>query len=249
MDTDTERHDHQSDLTTGTTRRRLLGAATGGFALATSGLFLPEGLEATQAREGALSGAKGGRHGKNHKRRHRHRSQGDHKKDKDHRLSGSPIRYAAIRAATVIHTNVVFYYRTLDGWGRFSSLKFGKFEEIPDSGSDSHVDYAPKMYSIAAYYDSDALPVRVLVEVCHPPISLFPWAKVTWGCTIDGQGNVVGGTTYTNDGFSEIWMAEDALLSFDTTANDAGGKSVVRVQRLRDSDSHKWFTASVHSKY
>ncbi|MCC6756056.1 MAG: hypothetical protein IT199_06765, partial [Solirubrobacterales bacterium] len=46
-------------------RRRLLGRAGFGLALAASGLFLPEWLAETEARAGALGGAKGGRHGKN----------------------------------------------------------------------------------------------------------------------------------------------------------------------------------------
>lgn len=63
------------------TRRSLLGAA-GGFALAASGLLLPDRLvEDAEARAGALDGAKGGRRGNDHKGRHRKRSHGD-KKDK-----------------------------------------------------------------------------------------------------------------------------------------------------------------------
>lgn len=52
------------------TRRDLLAAA-GGFALAASGLVLPDWLAETEARSGALGGAKGGRHGQNRKGRNR----------------------------------------------------------------------------------------------------------------------------------------------------------------------------------
>lgn len=71
-----------------TTRRHLLHVAASGFALATSGLFLPDGQEEADAREGALDGASGGRRGKDHKGRHGHKKQthGDKKnkgKDQD----------------------------------------------------------------------------------------------------------------------------------------------------------------------
>src|SRR5262245_15528708 len=61
---DEERDDRETTEAPGTTRRRLLSAATGNFALATSGLFLPEWPEEMEAREGALGGATGGRLGK-----------------------------------------------------------------------------------------------------------------------------------------------------------------------------------------
>jgi hypothetical protein len=44
--------DRETSADRGTTRRRLLGAATGGFTLAASGLFLPAGLREAAAREG-----------------------------------------------------------------------------------------------------------------------------------------------------------------------------------------------------
>lgn len=50
-------------------RRRFLGAATGGFAMAASGLLLPAGLEDAEAREGAYDGALGGRRGQNRRGR------------------------------------------------------------------------------------------------------------------------------------------------------------------------------------
>lgn len=67
-------------------RRRLLGKAGFGLALAASGLFLPEWLAETEAREGALGGAKGGRRGKNRRgrdRKRRHGDKNDERKDRD----------------------------------------------------------------------------------------------------------------------------------------------------------------------
>lgn len=63
------------------TRRHLIHSAAGGMVLAASGLFLPDWLEKTEAREGTLDGAKGGRRGNDHKGRHQKRTHGA-KKDK-----------------------------------------------------------------------------------------------------------------------------------------------------------------------
>lgn len=64
-------------------RRAILGGAAAGFALAANGLFLPEGLQETEAREGANNGELGGRHGKDHRGRDRDRHR--HRRDRDHR--------------------------------------------------------------------------------------------------------------------------------------------------------------------
>ena len=48
--------DLEAPVTDGTTRRAWLGAAAGGFALAASGLFLPDWLEEAEARDGAYGG-------------------------------------------------------------------------------------------------------------------------------------------------------------------------------------------------
>ena len=53
----------------GLSRRDIVRAAAGAFTLATSGLFLPEDMVETEAREGAYSGRLGGRHGKNRRGR------------------------------------------------------------------------------------------------------------------------------------------------------------------------------------
>lgn len=64
---DDERTALEPNTTTDTTRRLLLRAAVGRFTLAASGLFLLQGLEETEAREGAAGGRLGGRHGKDHR--------------------------------------------------------------------------------------------------------------------------------------------------------------------------------------
>jgi hypothetical protein len=253
---DDERNDLATQTPPETTRRRLLRAATGGFALAACGLLLPAGPGETDAREGALGGAMGGRHGKDRRGRHRRRTHGDQKGQKDDKNKGkddrppgagapggSPIRYVAIRAEGDAQTNVRFYFRTIDGLGRFSRLKLGDFGQFSDHRSN--LDYAPKMYSTAVFYYSDRLPYSVLIEARNPLFSILPWAEVTWGCDIDGQGNVVGGSTYHRDGFSEISMDGYTPIHFETGLGNPKGNSTIHVLRYDDSDTHKWIGARV----
>jgi hypothetical protein len=70
-----------ADVVSGLSRRGLLSAAVGGFALAASGLFLPETVEETLARKGAYSGKLGGRRKKDRRGRDKNRDRGE-KKDK-----------------------------------------------------------------------------------------------------------------------------------------------------------------------
>jgi hypothetical protein len=57
------------DRPAGINRRGLLAGAASGFALAASGLLLPEWQEEVEAREGAYGGRLGGRHGGNRRGR------------------------------------------------------------------------------------------------------------------------------------------------------------------------------------
>ena len=258
MNTSEHKDVERASDTTGT-RRTILRASLGGFALAASGLFLPADDDEAVAREGVLGGDLGGRRGKDHKGRHSRRTHGD-KKDEDKRLDkkgkgkdnrppgagapgGSPIKYVAIRATGDAQTNVRFYFRTMDWLGQFSRLKLGDFGQIPDHRSN--LDYAPKMYSTAVFYWSDQLPYSVLIEARNPLLG-FPWAKVVWGCDIDGQGNVVGGSTYHQDGESEISMDGNTEIHFETGSGNPNGNSSITVSRLDDSDTHKWFGTRVH---
>ena len=76
----------------GMSRRGIVRAAAGAFTLATSGLFLPEGLVETGAREGTYGGALGGRHGPDHRGRHRRRTHGDKKDNRDSKPPQPPRR-------------------------------------------------------------------------------------------------------------------------------------------------------------
>jgi hypothetical protein len=237
-------------------RRALLRLATGGFALAASGLLLPGWLaEEAEAREGAYGGELGGRRGKDRRGRHRRRTHGDKKgkndrnKRKDDRPpgagapGGSPIKYVAIRAEGDPGTNVRFYFRTLDNvFGELSLLKPGNFGQFPQ---DHHsLDYAPKMYSTAVYFTSAHLPYSVFIEARNPILGA-PWAQVVWGCDIDAHGNVVGGSTYHRDGTSMIPMDRYNPIEFETGWGNPNGNSSIAVYRYDDSDTHKWFGARV----
>ena len=87
-----DRGDHQSGEHTDMSRRQLLRAASGSFALAASGLFLPPVLEQAAARPGANGGELGGRRGRNRRGRnkpqHRDKNRTNAKRQKNKR--GTP---------------------------------------------------------------------------------------------------------------------------------------------------------------
>ena len=72
----------------GLNRRTILGGAAAGFALAANGLFLPEWLQETEAREGVNNGEMGGRRGKDHRGRDRDRRR--HHRDRDQKPDRDP---------------------------------------------------------------------------------------------------------------------------------------------------------------
>ena len=82
----------------GLDRRRLLGIAASGFALAASGLLLLEWLSEAEAREGALGGAMGGRRGKDRRGRgqRKRRTHGDRKHTHQVKDLPLPFRNTAI---------------------------------------------------------------------------------------------------------------------------------------------------------
>ncbi len=249
---DDERDDRAIHAHTSLTRRRVLRAATGSFALAASGLFLPAELGETEAREGALGGDKGGRHGKNHKGQHRHRTHGNKKnKGKANRPPGSGsgkwslVRYVAVRTAYLWSepgVSVDFYFRVkrdLDNWG---PLVFAKTAEI----YPGNVDYAPERYSIVAFFHGPALPSTIYVEMRNG-LFITPWAKVIAGCSIDGNGNIVGGTTLASGDLEE----PVDNIDFSKYIKASIGKGIygrdmsIKVQRLVNSDTQVWFYAMI----
>lgn len=104
------------------TRRNLLRAAVGGFALTASGLFLPTEAELVSGR-GALDGDKGGRRGNDRKGRHKKRNHGD-KKENNKNEDKPPQGHGPFRSVAVtVHQNIfqsplwtyTFYYRVKTG--------------------------------------------------------------------------------------------------------------------------------------
>lgn len=245
---------------TETTRRRLLRAATSGFSLAASGLFLPKGFEQAVAREGATNGKLGGRHGKDHKGRHRRRTHGDKKeKGRENRAPGAgtrgnSIKYVALRAGGLLSApqppytsvgdvGVQFYFRYQQNRG-WSSLALG------DAGGNiqnSHADYAPNRYFAAAYIDNASSVIElffpIYVEI-HNPLCCTPWVKVIGGCSIV-NGEPVGGETFVADffgggaSFAEGEQHDIPLYSLRKL------RHILRVERFSDSATHKWFGATI----
>ena len=246
---DKERDDALPLTPTTATRRQFLGAATGGFALASSGLFLPSVLHDAEAREGVQGGANGGRHGKDRKGQHRKRTHGN-KKDKraDNQPSGSSwslIRYVAFRAENRDNDpemSVDFYFRVKGDLSNFGPLVYAKSVDPMPWG---YADYAPERYAIAAYFHGPALPIPVFVEVRNG-LAITPWAKVVPGSTIDSSGNVVGGyTVKKRDGSTEWALDEGEYLEIDLGKGFANRNIKFQVRRLDDSDNQKWFRPAI----
>lgn len=105
-----------------TTSRRHLFRAASGFALAASGLLLPDWLQEAEARSGKLDGAKGGRHGQDQRGRHkrRERDHGERKQKRQEKPRGRDI-FEPRGVAVFVHN-----YRAvpveLQGW-RFDHVE------------------------------------------------------------------------------------------------------------------------------
>ncbi len=246
---DGERDDAMPGASTGATRRQLLSAATGGFALASSGLFLPAVLQDAQAREGAQGGENGGRRGKDHKGRHRKRTHG---KKKDQGANDRPlgarwslIRYVAFRAENRDNDpdmSVDFYFRVKGDLSNFGPLVYARSVDPFPWG---YADYAPERYSIGAYFRGPALPIPVFVEVRNG-LAMTPWAKVQPGSTIDSSGNVVGGyTVKQRDGSTEWPLDEGDYLEIDLGKGFANRNIKFQIRRLSDSDTQKWYRPAI----
>ena len=231
MDND---QDHRETSTaTGATRRRLLRAATGGFALAASGLFLPEGPEEADAREGALGGAKGGRHGKDLQGRSRHRSHDDKNHKGQHGHDGLPTNHGPFRACalTVVNSdqppwppltlNCTFYYRIKTGLDDYGP-PIASVERTLAPGESFR--YAPDRYRVGVLIKHVILSEDVYADVRNISFWL-PTGSLSSGPNLDPPAGKTGSIRIREQGF------------------DFGEQIVVTVPRLilgrkRDSDTH-----------
>jgi hypothetical protein len=245
---DNERNDLETSLNIETTRRRLLSAATGGFALAASGLFLPNGLQVADARDGAAGGRLGGRHRKDHRGRGSRTHGAKKDKGKNHQPpgagapGGSLLRYVAIRAESPHYMPgmaVDFNFRVKGGLDEYGPLVFATtFENL----SGTHTDYAPNRYAIAAYFRGVPLPAPVFVEFNNPFIG-DPKMKLFTGGTIDGNGNLVGGTLLDSQALN--FSPGTRRFQYDLGTNIFHNPIQLKLRRLPNSDTHQWFEVMI----
>jgi hypothetical protein len=217
-----DERDDETNTNTGTTRRHLLSAA-GGFALATSGLFLPDGFGEAEARDGALGGTKGGRRGRDHRGRDKRRKHKDKRHRDTPRSGAGGLRNVALFVHNVRSTAVTVRQWKMIGideairWGTMTGWL--TIDGKPASGPEHFLDFVTDLRGFALEISTGHV-----IEVGNPPLG-FPWARVVAGGWSD-HGWDPRGATLINQGFSE-WA----------TATASG----FRVQRLNDTDTHKRF--------
>ncbi|MFT4038581.1 MAG: hypothetical protein QM692_10405 [Thermomicrobiales bacterium] len=235
---------HRQTEPAASSRRRLLGASAGAFALAASGLFLPPGLvEEAAAREGANHGKLGGRHGKN--RRGKDRKKG--RSEKQSRASagnkapgGGLIKSVgcdvSCQDGTWSQLRVDFYYRIKGSGDTWSGFKFGGSDSLYGVGAIAR--YKPDRYSIAAYIHADNLERACFVEMLNPLIG-YPYMKISLGGSIDGNGAYVHGAYAADESFG---VGDRKTLTIGNATFPWGTHPVdISVYRAEDTNSHKWF--------
>ncbi|MFN8592219.1 MAG: hypothetical protein U0031_12235 [Thermomicrobiales bacterium] len=206
--TDDERHGLETDTNADTTRRRLLRAATGGFALAICELFLPEGTEETRARGGVLDGTIGGRRGKDHKGRHRHRIHGD-RKDKDKHGDGAPRGSGPFRSSALTVVNIdarplppitlhcTFYYRIKTGLDTYGP-PVASIERTLATGESFR--YAPDRFRVGVLIRHVILSEDIYADVRNLPFWL-PTGSVSGGQNLDPAAGKTGSIRIREQGY------------------------------------------------
>jgi len=138
--------------------------------------------------------------------------------------------------------SVDFYFRIKRGLDEFGPLVFAQSAE---GLTNRNADYAPNRYSIAAYIRGDALPDPIFIEVrnvlFHEGLpAIEPIGKIVKGGAVDGNGNFAGGTTLYSGG-----IRSGLLREFDLGKGCCWRDMKLRVERLNDSDTHKWLSATI----
>jgi len=200
------------DLPNAGSRRLLLGAAAGGFALAANGLFLPERLEGVDAREGALGAARGGRRGKNHKGRHGHR----HKKDRNTGSTDAPqsggaapqsgggiFRSSALRIynGSDFALHCTFFYQVTGDFDKYGPpIANG---EHPLAIGASH-RYDPDRLRVGALirFPEDLEITDLYVDARNLPFPFYPRSGVTFGRHLDPHNGNIGSTFIAEQNFA-----------------------------------------------
>lgn len=223
--------------TTVVTRRTMLRTVVGGFALAASGLVLPNEEDLTEAREGALDGDRGGRRGKDHKGQHRRRSHGN-RKDKGQRRNGGLKDHGPFRAAALTVTNqfgiingverpviCVFYYRIKTGLDAYGPAVADK--EVTLHAGESF-RYDPDRYRVGVLckrsFDTEVSSDDVYADVRN--VSLwYPRGGVTTGPDLDPAAGKIGNST----------LIREQDFTVDETHFDSRGR--IGLSRVDDSDN------------
>jgi hypothetical protein len=217
-------------------RRAILGGAAAGFALAANGLFLPERLQETAAREGANNGELGGRHGKDHRgrdrdrqrhrrdrdrRRHRH----DRDKEPDHDPPQGPIDNEGVLNIQFIFVNnnkrgsepigvTCYSYK----WGTTEAISWEDKTVRPESG----VAFKTTVKQASLYIDHD----RHVVWATNPFWD-YPTIDIT---SAGGRGGAGPKAMHVDDGLA--WQY---------------GNYKIAVTRNGDSDGYKVFSVTYES--
>jgi hypothetical protein len=215
--------DDNPNATDALNRRQLLGAMAGGFALATSGLFLPQWPSDVAAREGTYGGQLGGRHDKNRQRRNKHREHGQNrdKHDKQKAPGNDGLKDVDIILITGKTAMSVEVWQQDPQNERKFVLKW----PLRTVAANSRVEFLgsePKLTLVGNYVGQSQ---SLFFQCLNPALFLTPkiWiAQGSWSKT----GQVDLGDTYVQQPISE-------------------GESVAidgfRVDRVTDSGRHKIF--------
>lgn len=217
------------------TRRAVLGAASG-LALAASGLFLPEWLQETEARRGALDGAKGGRRGKNRRGRHKQRNHGDKKdknRDKPRGRDGLELRSVAL----LVHNYRPFavqvqgwQYERLDDYLFFGEWGFRQptgWEESTIQGRTGQPHFTREFISTSTW-----AAVQVGTD------------RIVWGRNLVPPfwptGTIVSGG-WNKDG----WTGGDKLAQADLFVNSRIATDGISITRVDDTNDHIRFSVDL----
>lgn len=234
--TDFEQENREATTTVETTRRRLLRASAAGFALAASGVFLPQHLPDAVARKGAANGQLGGRRGTDHRGRDRRRTHGDKKEDRGNtsdKPPGAGLQIAKDVQMTFHNDgpnplSVVFWY---DG----NPLLNNQWHQ--DRGPINLTAEAAEKYqsptrSGGAWIDTGGFLQTFWVAAFNPLLG-SPEVSFRWGGEVqDGVGHRGGSvveqaSVSLNEGDEFTWRVQ---------------QRVATVRRERDSDDSKVFT-------
>lgn len=227
--------DVEASVNSGATRRQVLRAATAGFALAASGLFLPSPGEDAAAREGAAGGRLGGRHGKNRRGRKRRRTHGDKKRDRNG--SGKPPG-GGLRIAKdillLVHNDgpnpvsIEFWY---DG-NPLLENEWHRDRNASNLAAGAETRYQSPTRSAGAWFDTGGF-LQTFWVAAFNPLANTPHVSFRWGGEVrDGVGHT-GGTVVERasvalaEGEEHIWHVQ---------------QRVATIRRERDSDDNKIFT-------